>query len=204
VEDPHSEVIRQWIAAARGGSREALGQALEHCRQYLLLMANEELDGHLRAKIGASDLVQETFLKAQGHFDGFHGETEGELLQWLRRILLNHLANTNRQFQGTEKRALGREVPIEELPFATVPDAGGITQESPSKNAAANERADALRAALAQLPEHYQQVIQLRNYDRLSFEEIGQKTGRTAEAVRKLWARGLKQLEEILERSESK
>jgi RNA polymerase sigma-70 factor (ECF subfamily) len=201
---PQPDAIHQLIAAARGGSREALGQALENCRQYLLLIANAELGHDMRAKIGASDLVQETFLKAHGNFDGFHGETERELLQWLRRILHNHLVNTSRQFQGTDKRALGREVPIEELPFATVPDGAGITRESPSKNAVANESADALRAALVQLPEHYQQVIQLRNYERLSFEEIGQKMGRTAEAVRKLWTRALEQLQEKLDLPESK
>ena|SRR5581483_11728089 len=200
---PEADAVRQWIAAARGGSLEALGQALEHCRQYLLLIANTELADNIRAKIGASDLVQETFLKAHGNFSGFHGESEEELLQWLRRILLNHLVNTNRHFQGTEKRALGREIAIEELPFATVPDGVGTTNESPSKNAAANERSDALRAALEQLPEHYQQVIHLRNYDRLSFEEIGQKMGRTAEAVRKLWTRALEQLQEILDLSDS-
>jgi hypothetical protein len=45
----------QRLAAARAGSREALGQALQACRGYLLLLAERELDADLRAKGGASD-----------------------------------------------------------------------------------------------------------------------------------------------------
>jgi RNA polymerase sigma-70 factor (ECF subfamily) len=48
----------QWLPAARAGSREALGEVLEACRGYLLLLAQEELDPALQAKGGASDLVQ--------------------------------------------------------------------------------------------------------------------------------------------------
>src|SRR5436190_23322173 len=100
----------QWLPAARAGSTEALGQLLEACRGYLLLIAQQELDPNLRAKGGASDLVQETFLKAQRHFGRFQGDSEVELLAWLRRLLLNNLANFARQYRDTNKRRLGREV----------------------------------------------------------------------------------------------
>ena len=63
--------IGQLIAAARGGSASALGQLLEGCRKYLLLVANESLDSDLRPKGGASDLVQETFVQAQRIFERF-------------------------------------------------------------------------------------------------------------------------------------
>ncbi len=99
----------QWLPAARAGSTEALGQLLEACRGYLLLIAEQEIDPELRAKGGASDLVQETFLKAHRHFDRFQGDSETELLAWLRRLLLNNLANFARQYRDTNKRRLGRE-----------------------------------------------------------------------------------------------
>ena len=37
-------------------------------RDYLLLVANEEIDPVLRAKEGASDLVQETFLQRSNEY----------------------------------------------------------------------------------------------------------------------------------------
>ena len=58
------EVDDGLLVAARRGSREALGNALEACRRYLLAIASRELDPDLRGKGGASDLVQETFLEA--------------------------------------------------------------------------------------------------------------------------------------------
>src|SRR5262245_15977187 len=44
------------LAAARDGSDAALGELLEGFRNYLLLVADRELPGDLRAKGGASDL----------------------------------------------------------------------------------------------------------------------------------------------------
>src|ERR1700730_12825101 len=79
----------QWLPAARSGSLEALGRVLEACRDYLLLVANKELDPKLQAKGGASDLVQQTFLEAQRDFARFRGDSEDELLAWMRHLLLD-------------------------------------------------------------------------------------------------------------------
>src|SRR5205807_3039783 len=91
--------VRSWLAAARGGSREALGQVLEACRGYLLTIAQQELDPGLRAKGGASDLVQDTFLKAQLHFGGFQGTSEAELKGWLRTMILNNVVDFQRRYR---------------------------------------------------------------------------------------------------------
>ena len=68
----------------------------------------------------------------------------------------------------------------------------------PTKGMRQDEKDVALGKALLELSDEYRQVIQLRNYDGLSFEEIGQCLGRSAAAARKLWGRALKQLQEIL------
>src|SRR5579863_8278393 len=111
--DPPSIRVRQWVVEARGGSVAALGQVLELCRHYLLLVANQELDGELRGKEGASDLVQETFLEAHRDFAQFHGATHAELLAWLRRILLNNLSNFRRRYSETDKRQIALELPLD-------------------------------------------------------------------------------------------
>ena len=38
--------------------------------------------------------------------------TEGELLAWLRRVLLNNLADFTRLYRATDKRQVGREVTL--------------------------------------------------------------------------------------------
>ncbi len=192
--------LGRWLCQARAGSSEALGRLLEEARQYLLLIANEELPADLRAKVGASDLVQETFLRAQEHLPQFHGSTPEELFVWLRRILLNHLANCTRHYRGTAKRQVARELALTATPLAQLRDVLASEVDSPSAQLAAGEETDEIDRALAQLPEHCRQTIHWRNRDGLTFVAIGQRLGRSEEAVRKLWVRAIVQLQDLLER----
>ena len=58
---------------ARAGSREALGQILDACRAYLVVIARAGRDPALQAKANPSDMVQETFLEAQRDFTNSAG-----------------------------------------------------------------------------------------------------------------------------------
>jgi RNA polymerase sigma-70 factor (ECF subfamily) len=185
----------RWLPAARAGSAEALGQALEACRGYLLLIARRELGTDLQAKASASDLVQQTFLEAQCDFGRFRGETEAELLAWLRRLLLNNLGAFARDFRGTAKRAVHREVALPPEKPSGPPAGLADDAPSPSALAVAREQAEALRRALERLPEEYRLALLLRHQEELSFEEIGKRLGRTANAARKLWARAVERLQ---------
>src|SRR5262245_30889414 len=184
----------QWLPAARAGSNEALGQALEACRHYLLHLAERELDPALRAKGGASDLVQQTFLEAQRDFGRFQGSSAEQLRAWLRQVLRNNLASFARQFRETQKRQAGREVA---LPQSTSSGPAGLTTDTPtpSRHAIADEDAAALQAALERLPDDYRQVITLRYDEDRPFGEIAQIMQRSPNAVRKLWARAVEQLQ---------
>jgi RNA polymerase sigma-70 factor (ECF subfamily) len=182
------------LEAARAGSAEARGALLEMCRPYLLGVSSQQLEADLQAKAGASDLVQESFLEAHRDFDGFHGSSEGELLAWLRQILLHNIANLRRHFRDTDKRAVGREIA---LASAALPEEPQV--DSPSSQARARERDEALHRALQQLPEASRLAIEYRSYERCSFEEVGRRLGRSAEAARKLWVRAIDQLQQILE-----
>lgn len=184
-----------WLRAARGGSRDALGDLLELYRRDLLVLAQRLLDPVLQAKSGASDLVQETFLRAQRGFAEFQGETPSELLGWLRSILLNQAANFVRHYRATDKRQVSRELPLAR------DDVTASAQEQaplPGDIAAQRERAALLERALEKLPDHYLQVILLRHRENQSFEAIGQTLGRSPEAARKLWERGVAQLRNYL------
>jgi RNA polymerase sigma-70 factor (ECF subfamily) len=173
---------------------------LEACRDYLLLVANQELDPRLQAKGGASDLVQQTFLEAQRDFARFSGESEAELLAWLRRLLLNNLADFRRNYRDTGKRQAEREVSLEEGSAASTPGGGLATDlPSPSGQAMAHEQDEALDRAIARLPEDYRQVLLWRYREERSFEEIGDLLGRTPNAARKLWLRAVERLRRELE-----
>ncbi len=182
------------IKNARAGSPGALGDALEAHRRYLLLVAEKELAPELRAKGGASDLVQETFIEAQRGFGVFRGETANEFRGWLRQILLHNLGAFARRYRGTE-RDVSREVAIMAGgTWGGRVDGLAAASGTPSALEMAREQALALREVLEKLPEDHRRVIQLRYDGILTFEQIGQAMGRSPEAARKLWARAMDRL----------
>jgi RNA polymerase sigma-70 factor (ECF subfamily) len=192
--------FRRRLEAARNGSSEALGQLLETYRWYFWLAARQQLAPDLQSKVGPADLVQDTFLEAQRDLAQFSGQTEEEWLAWLRRLRHNNVLNVARRFRETEMRAVGREV------SADTPKMGPVLEESlidpepgPEELVLAQEEAALLKSALEQLPEHYQRVLLLYYRERQSFEVIGQTLGRSADAVRKLWARAVEHLHRLME-----
>jgi RNA polymerase sigma-70 factor (ECF subfamily) len=191
--DLADDAIRR-LAEARAGSGEALGEALEQCRQYLLLIAGKELDPELHAKGGASDLVQQTFLEAQCDFAQFHGTSEAELRAWLRQLLLHNVSNFTRRYRGTRKRAVHREVGIPADDSVSPGLELTATNQTPSSAAIDREQSKALQRALERLPDDYRQVIVYRYLEGRSFEEIGRLMNRSDDAASKLWSRAMRQL----------
>ena len=190
---------QQLLEQARNGSNIALGELLQRYRDYLVFLADDELDTDLKVKTSASDVVQESCLEAARDFQSFAGSTPEEFQRWLRRVLLNNVANVVRSFRETEKRDVAREARLSgDQPIGSDRLVCHDTL-SPSGVVAKQEQFEQLHAALGRLPEHYREVIHWRNYERLSFEDIGTHFGRTAEAVRKLWARAIECLQQELD-----
>ncbi|HND53974.1 MAG TPA: sigma-70 family RNA polymerase sigma factor [Pirellulaceae bacterium] len=194
----------QLIEEIRGGATHRLGELLESYRNYLSLLAVTQVDARIRAKLSPSDLVQETMLGAYRDFGAFQGSNERQLLGWLRQILLNRLHTFVQKNLHAAKRNLRREVSIEDLGAALAKstamlEAGGLLADrgpSPSAEAIRRENAVQLADHLAKMPSDYRDVIVLRNLQKLSFEEIGQRMERSSGAVRMLWLRAIKQLRE--------
>jgi RNA polymerase sigma-70 factor (ECF subfamily) len=195
---PFGGSIETLIREARAGSAAAQGLLLEHCRRYLLLVANGSLDSDLRPKIGASDLVQDTFLEAHRDFSHFEGTTEPELLAWLTKILTNRVCNNVRHFRGTLKRNVHRE---ESLDAAR--DVGELSLSTPGaapiQALIARDDMNRLRTALARLPNSMREVLILRTWERQSFVKIAAQLQRTPDSVRKLWGRAVRRLQLELE-----
>ena len=90
---PSDPILDALLAQARAGDQPALGRLLELYRNYLRLLARSLIRQPLQVRLDASDLVQETFLKASREFAQFAGSGEKELAAWLRQILVRTLAN---------------------------------------------------------------------------------------------------------------
>jgi RNA polymerase sigma-70 factor, ECF subfamily len=199
---PHPDAIPEFLLSqARAGDSAALGQLFELYRNYLRLIARPMIDNALKLKLDASDLVQDTFLKAHRQFADFAGRDEPELMAWLRRILVRTLAD-QAKYHRSRGRNMRRQVSLEAL----LEQAGGAANQaladslpSPSSLAVRRERAVLLADALEKLPADYREVFVLRNIDHIPFNEIAARLGRSPGATRVLWTRAMQRLHEILE-----
>lgn len=197
--------VERLLLDARQGCAQALGTLLDTLRGYLLLVANADLNDELRTKCGASDLVQETFVRAQEGFRDFKGTTEAELRAWLRQILLHCRRNLHEAYRKTGKRDLRREVgPGVTGSSSVAAEELAANNLSPSGQAMASEEAGLVAEALANSPDDYREIVRLRNWENLSFEEIGHRVGCSAEAARKRWYRALQHLADQLEPANGK
>lgn len=77
-------------------------------------------------------------------------------------------------------------------------DGPAVDTLTPSGHAVVDEEVAELMSTLASLSDDCRQVVWLRNWEGLSFGEIGRRTNRTAEAARKVFNRTVQKLAEQL------
>jgi RNA polymerase sigma-70 factor (ECF subfamily) len=188
-------------AAAFGGNPEALAGLLEPMRAELARIARRGLPLALRAKVGASDIVQQAMVDAVGQVDQFRGRTQAQWRAWVLMILRNRLAMARRHYLDAEKRRVAREIPLGEPD----PAGGGLIPElvhpssSPGAKFARAELEAMLLEALGRLPGPDRELVCWHHEERQTFEQIAARIGISADAARKRWARAMIRLREALE-----
>lgn len=190
-DDPRGARIARLLREARTGDAEARERLFEAGRSYLAVAAGFQLQRRLRAKVDVSDIVQESLLDAHDGFDRFAGTTAGEWVAWLRRIATRNALDAAKRFRGTAKRDAAREVPLGGAGSRDGWQEPAAPVSSPSQRALRGEEELFLAQAIAALPPDQREVILLRNVERLPFEEVAGRMGRSAGACRMLWMRAL-------------
>lgn len=127
-------------------------------------------------RAAVEEVVQETWLTAVRLFDRFEPR-RGTFAQWLRGIASNALRNYLRR-DGLRRRTFQ---PFDEGQHG---DAGANGQE-----AAQEDMADRITAALAALPAHYEEVLRAKYVDAESVNEIAAQRGMSPKAVESLLTR---------------
>jgi RNA polymerase sigma-70 factor (ECF subfamily) len=174
-----------------GQTTGEFGSPLEQFREYLNLLARTQVRSDLRGQLDASDLVQQTILKAHGNRDQFRGKTDAERAGWLRAILANQVRDACRK--------AGREPPrsVEETSLRL--EAWLAAAElTPSQQIIRNERLFALAKAIAALPEDQRCALELHHLEGLSVVAVAERMGRSTSAAAGLLHRGLKALRKTL------
>jgi RNA polymerase sigma-70 factor, ECF subfamily len=175
-------------------------RSVEDYRNYLLLLVRVQMGPRLRAKVDASDVVQQAILHAHERRAQFRGATEGEWQAWLRAILANALAAMVRGYD-TQARDPKRERSLEaELERSSSRLEGLLAADltSPSERAVRGEELLRLAHALTELPDDQRRVVELHYLKGLAVADVAEQIGRTRPAAVGLLFRGLKRLRELL------
>ncbi len=179
----------------------AHGWPLERYRPYLHLLARLQVDPRLQSKLDSSDIVQQTLLRAHERIGQFRGQTEAELMAWLRVILAHTVANELSKF-GQAKRDIALERSLE----AAVEESSArleawltADESSPSARVIRHEQLVLLALALDGLPADQRAAVELHHLKGLAVADIAQQWKRTRPAVAGLIRRGLQTLRDVLQ-----
>jgi RNA polymerase sigma-70 factor (ECF subfamily) len=146
----------------------------------------------------ATDLTQETFISAFRHYDRFRGEAK--VFTWLYQIARNLCINRVRQ------RDRQRALHIESLdqPREADEEHGSAREVADWRHAPHTVLEDKelrkrILAAVEALPPDYKEVVLLREFEGLSYNEIVEATGLTLENVKTRLSRARGMLRRKLE-----
>lgn len=200
MKDGRKPDFAELLEQAREGNHLMRDQLFDQCRPQLGAFAEHQVASWLRAKVDASDLVQQTLFEAHRDFERFEGKSEAEWFAWLRRILTHNALDLVRQYHGAAKRQAKREVSVDAGNGSSLQRGPQLacTEPSPSQQVIARDEQLRVAAALARLTADHREVIVLRNLERLPFDEVARQMHRSRPAVQMLWMRAMKKLEEQL------
>lgn len=187
--DDDQQELEELIRRAQRGDRAAQDRLFDRYRPQLHLQAERKLGRRPVGGLNASDVVQETLLRAYDHLGDMEKSGRPELEGWLQRILKNTIIQGWRG-ATRKKRDAQRDVPLDD------PGVGELAaaQSSPSQAAARSQEWVRVLQALSRLPEGQRQAVWLRHVEELPLSDIAARIGRSEQATASLVKRGMEAL----------
>ena len=185
---------QELVTLAKHGDRSALNQLYRAYVERVQWMVRFNMSKELRAKLESMDLVQDALIHALQGLRDFTYKNEGDFVRWLSKIAQNALRDNLDRLRA-DKRDIRKEVAFGDYG----PTTGGrllgahmpIDSTTPSVIMSKREDLAKLENALDVLKPEYREVIVLTKIEGLSYGEIGDRLGKSADAVRMLVSRAM-------------
>ena len=173
----------QIVERALSGEAEAFGEIVRRWERRIFALACGMLDSSEEAR----DATQETFLSAFRNLRGFRGEAK--VSSWLHRIAVNQCITRQRRAKVRKESALADET-----------EAGGASYttpaaSSPARAAENRQRRELVRRAVQALPAELRQVVVMKEFEELTFQEIADALGLPQSTVKSRLYTALRQLQ---------
>jgi RNA polymerase sigma-70 factor (ECF subfamily) len=148
--------------------------------------------GMLGREDDARDAAQETFIAAYRSISNFRGEAK--VSSWLHRIAVNQCLTTKRRAKTRSEEFLDDETGENERVFIAPPHG------SPARTTEQSERLTIVRQAVSSLPVDLRQVIIMKEFEEMTFQEISDTLELPLSTVKSRLYTALRQLRMKLER----
>lgn len=181
------------IRAARAGDTHALNVVAARYREPLLERIRLMMGVEARRAAESDDFLQGVLCEVVRDFESLRQCDEQSFLRWATHLARNNIRDAVRR---RRERAVGS--------FASSidwqPARGDAQAAAPPAEAARLEDVDRLIDAMTKLPVDHRRVIELRDFDGLSFAEVGREMNRSENATQLLHFRALIGLGAALDR----
>jgi RNA polymerase sigma-70 factor, ECF subfamily len=139
----------------------------------------------LRNEHDAEDVVQDAFLRAIRHFDGYRG---GDMRAWLLTIV-RHTCYSWLRRHRPESQTTEFDDEVHDMP---------TTATNPESEMLRGALRDALDQAIANLPLEFREIVILRDVQGLSYAEIAEVAGIPVGTVMSRLSRARQRLQRVL------
>ena len=154
-------LLNNYLSGDRSAISELIERHSQRVRSYIGMMVKDD--------DVADDIFQETFIKAVKVIDEGGYTDSGKFLSWILRIahnrVLDHFRREKSSRQLNEKEAGYDVLGSLRLAENTIED-----------NIVHNELMETVRRLVEELPDDQREVVRLRYYSKLSFQEIAEQT----------------------------
>ena len=179
----------QLVELAVNENSEAFGEIVKRWERKIFALCF----GMLNREDEARDAAQETFIAAYRNLKNFRGEAK--VSSWLHRIAVNQCLTNKRRAKTRSESFLDDETNADEKIFIAP------SRLSPSRTTEQNERLHLVRQAVGSLPEDLRQVIVMKEFEEMTFQEISDMLEVPLSTVKSRVYTALKQLRLKLEKS---
>ncbi len=179
----------QLVELAVADNADAFGEIVSRWERKIFALCF----GMLAREEEAKDAAQETFISAYRNLKNFRGEAK--VSSWLHRIAVNQCLTTKRRTKTRSESYLDDEENAEDKVFVASPNL------SPAKTTEQSERLILVRQAVSSLPSDLKQVIVMKEFEDMTFQEISDNLRLPLSTVKSRLYTALKQLRMKLERT---
>lgn len=191
----------QLLAMVKQGDRQALGVLFDRHRNRLKRMVETRIDPRVRARIDASDVIQDVQIEATRRLTEYLEQPNVSFFTWMRFLAKQKMAEIIRRNVHAQARDVRRELNFEVSPEASSIALAGLllaNVSTPSALVAKAELKQIVDQAIGMLEPMDQEILLLRHVELLDTHEAAQELQISPSTCRQRHFRALRRLREIL------